>query len=260
MNRIDTTFKKLKEQNKKALIPFITAGDPNYTTTEELVLEMERQGANIIELGVPFSDPVAESPAIQASNLRSLQGGTTLTGIFKMIKKLRTKTQVPLVLMMYINTIYRFGTERFFTLCAETGIDAVIVPDLPLEEHDEIEAYANTHGIYPIHLIAPTSKERIASIAANSKGFLYCVSSTGERSSFGTDMDSFFATVKQYSPVPYAVDFGISTTEQATMIKANCVGIIIGSSIVKIVSQKKENSIPSVGTFVKSLRDALDKA
>ena len=133
MNRIDSMFAELKKQNKKALITFITAGDPDFDTTEQLVLEMERQGANLIELGVPFSDPIAEGPIIQEASLRSLQGGTTLEGIFELVKKLRTKTEIPLVFMMYINTIYRFGVERFFSLCQETGIDAVIVPDLPFE-------------------------------------------------------------------------------------------------------------------------------
>ena len=147
MNRIDSMFAELKKQNKKALITFITAGDPDFDTTEQLVLEMERQGANLIELGVPFSDPIAEGPIIQEASLRSLQGGTTLEGIFELVKKLRTKTEIPLVFMMYINTIYRFGVERFFSLCQETGIDAVIVPDLPFEEHDEIDECAYAHGV-----------------------------------------------------------------------------------------------------------------
>ena len=262
MNRIDKTFAELKAQNKKALITFITAGDPDYNTTEALVLEMERQGANIIELGVPFSDPIAEGPTIQEASLRALEGGTTLAGIFEMVKRLRTKTQVPLVLMMYVNTIYCFGTERFFSLCEETGIDAVIVPDLPFEEHDEIDEHANAHGVYPINLVAPTSKDRIATIAANSKGFLYCVSSTGvtgTRSSFETDFDSFFNTIKQHSPVPYAVGFGISSPEQAKEMQAYCDGVIVGSAIVKIIGNEKQNAKVPVGTFIKSLREALDR-
>lgn len=263
MNRIDQTFAALKEQNKKALITFITAGDPDYDTTEELVLEMEQQGANIIELGVPFSDPIAEGPIIQEASLRSLQGGTTLTGIIEMVKRLRTKTQIPLVLMMYVNTIYRFGTERFFGLCEEAGIDAVIVPDLPYEEHDEIDEHAYAHGVYPINLVAPTSKDRIGTIAANSKGFLYCVSSTGvtgQRSSFQTDFKTFFDAILQHSPIPYAVGFGISTPEQAKTMQTFCDGIIVGSAIVKIIGDKKQKSVADVGAYVKNLRTAMDQA
>ena len=224
MNRIDSMFAELKKQNKKALITFITAGDPDFDTTEQLILEMERQGANLIELGVPFSDPIAEGPIIQEASLRSLQGGTTLEGIFELVKKLRTKTEIPLVFMMYINTIYRFGVERFFSLCQETGIDAVIVPDLPFEEH----------------LVAPTSKDRIAAIAANSKGFLYCVSSTGVtgvRNTFQTDFDSFFDTIKQHASIPYCVGFGISSPEQVKQMKTYCDGVIVGSAIVKMIGQ-----------------------
>ena len=261
MNRIDSMFAELKKQNKKALITFITAGDPDFDTTEQLVLEMERQGANLIELGVPFSDPIAEGPIIQEASLRSLQGGTTLEGIFELVKKLRTKTEIPLVFMMYINTIYRFGVEHFFSLCQETGIDAVIVPDLPFEEHDEIDECAYAHGVYPINLVAPTSKDRIAAIAANSKGFLYCVSSTGVtgvRNTFKTDFDSFFDTIKQHASIPYCVGFGISSPEQVKQMKTYCDGVIVGSAIVKMIGQEQKSSVATVGTFVKSLRNALD--
>ena len=261
MNRIDSMFAELKKQNKKALITFITAGDPDFDTTEQLVLEMERQGANLIELGVPFSDPIAEGPIIQEASLRSLQGGTTLEGIFELVKKLRTKTEIPLVFMMYINTIYRFGVERFFSLCQKTGIDAVIVPDLPFEEHDEIDECAYAHGVYPINLVAPTSKDRIAAIAANSKGFLYCVSSTGVtgvRNTFQTDFDSFFDTIKQHASIPYCVGFGISSPEQVKQMKTYCDGVIVGSAIVKMIGQEQKSSVATVGTFVKSLRNALD--
>lgn len=261
MNRIDSMFAELKKQNKKALITFITAGDPDFDTTEQLILEMERQGANLIELGVPFSDPIAEGPIIQEASLRSLQGGTTLEGIFELVKKLRTKTEIPLVFMMYINTIYRFGVERFFSLCQETGIDAVIVPDLPFEEHDEMDECAYAHGVYPINLVAPTSKDRIAAIAANSKGFLYCVSSTGVtgvRNTFQTDFDSFFDTIKQHASIPYCVGFGISSPEQVKQMKTYCDGVIVGSAIVKMIGQEQKSSVATVGTFVKSLRNALD--
>ncbi|MFR9227345.1 MAG: tryptophan synthase subunit alpha [Acutalibacteraceae bacterium] len=163
--------------------------------------------------------------------------------------------------MMYINTIYRFGVERFFSLCQETGIDAVIVPDLPFEEHDEIDECAYAHGVYPINLVAPTSKDRIAAIAANSKGFLYCVSSTGVtgvRNTFQTDFDSFFDTIKQHASIPYCVGFGISSPEQVKQMKTYCDGVIVGSAIVKMIGQEQKSSVATVGTFVKSLRNALD--
>ncbi len=261
MNRIDHKFAALEQQHKKALIPFITAGDPDFATTEQLVLSLEQNGADIIELGVPFSDPIAEGPVIQQASLRSLQGGTTLTGIFELVKKLRTKTQIPLILMMYVNTIYRFGIERFFTLCKQTGIDAVIVPDLPFEEHEEIDDCALTNGVYPINLVAPTSQNRIAEIAQNSNGFLYCVSSTGVtgmRNSFQTDFDRFFGMVEQYATIPYCVGFGISSPEQVKTMKNYCNGVIVGSAIVKIVGEYGKNCTEPIGQFVKNLRNALD--
>lgn len=262
MNRIDTAFATCKQANKKAFIAFLTAGDPDYATTEATVLEMERQGVDLIELGVPFSDPVAEGPVIQKSSLRSLEHGTTLKGIFEMVKRLRERTQIPLLLMMYINTIFRFGKERFFALCAETGIDGVIVPDLPYEEFDEIAGLAKQYGIYNIHLVAPTSHQRIASIAKDSEGFLYCVSSTGVtgmRQQFSTDFAPFFSAIREASSTPCALGFGISTPEQAREMKQYCDGVIIGSAIVQIMEQEKQQAPKAVGAFAQSIRKALDE-
>ena len=262
MNRIDKKFAELKAKKKKALITFLTAGDPDFDTTENIVLEMERQGADVIELGVPFSDPVAEGPVIQEASLRALQGGTTLVGIFEMVKNLRQKTQVPLILMMYINTIFRFGKERFFSLCQEHGIDGVIVPDLPYEEQDEISDIAKTHGVYNIHLVAPTSHQRIEAIAKDSEGFLYCVSSTGVtgmRQQFSTDFGAFFEAIRKYSSTPYAVGFGISTPDQAKEMKQYCDGVIVGSAIVSIIAENKQQTPQAVGTFIKTMRAALDQ-
>lgn len=260
MNRIETALAELKSKNEKALIPFVTAGDPDLETTESLVLEMFSSGADIIEIGVPFSDPVAEGKVIQAASLRSLKQGTNLNGIFAMVENLRKKTDKPLLLMMYINTIFRFGTEKFFELCREKGIDGVIVPDLPYEEKEEIASYAEKNGIIPISLVAPTSHQRIARIASEAKGFLYCVSSTGvtgTRSKFTTNFDEFFGEIKKSCRVPAMVGFGISNPEQAAKMSGYCDGVIVGSAIVKIVAEYGRDSVKKVGEFVKSLKDAI---
>mgnify|MGYP000787547720 FL=1 len=178
-NRIDACFEKLKAENKKALVTFITAGDPDMDTTEKCVLEMYKNGSDIIEIGVPFSDPIAEGATIQKASLRSLSGGTNLDKIFDLVRKLRTQTDKPMLLMMYINTIFKFGTAKFFELCKETQIDGVIVPDMPFEEREELEGEAEKNGIYTIFLVAPTSHVRVKMIAEKSKGFLYVVSSLG---------------------------------------------------------------------------------
>lgn len=261
MNRIDLKLKKLKEHNKKALITFITSGDGGYETTENAVYEMVRAGADIIELGVPFSDPIAEGPVIQNASERSLANGTTLVGIFEMVNKIRKNTEIPLLLMMYLNTIFRFGTEKFFNLCKQNGIDGVIVPDLPFEEKDEIQDMADKYGIISISLVAPTSEERIEKIASNASGFLYCVSSTGVtgmRNEFTTNFDDFFKKIKTYSKIPCALGFGISTPEQVKDIKQYCDGVIVGSAIVKQVEKYGENSPKKIYEFVSSLRNALD--
>lgn len=262
MNRIDKKFAELSQIGKKALITFVTAGDPDMDTTERLVLAMLENGADIVELGVPFSDPIAEGTTIQNASKRSLDGGTTLTKIFELVHKLRTKTDAPLILMMYLNTIFRFGTEKFFALCKEKGIDGVIVPDMPFEERDEIQALADSHSVHSISLVAPTSHERIAMIAKESTGFLYCVSSTGvtgTRSSFTTDFSEFFGTIKAHTTIPCSVGFGISSPEQAYTMKNYCDGVIVGSAIVKLIEEHGKNSVIPVAEFVKSLRIAIDK-
>lgn len=260
MNRIDRKFSQLKEKGEKALIPFVTAGDPDLGTTEKLVLSMLDAGADLVEIGVPFSDPVAEGPVIQKASKRALDAGTTLVKIFETVKHLREKTDEPLLLMMYLNSIFRFGTERFFKLCSETGVDGVIVPDMPYEERDEIQETADRFGVIPISMVAPTSHERIAMIASAAKGFLYCVSSTGvtgTRSKFTTDFGEFFGAIKKYANVPYAVGFGISNPEQAKQMSSYCDGAIVGSAIVKIVEREGRNAAAPVAEFVKSLKDAI---
>ena len=258
MNRIEKKFQELN--GEKALIPFITAGDPDLDTTKKLVLEMEKNGADLIELGVPFSDPIAEGPTIQKASLRALKGGVTLVKIFDLVRELRKETDMPLLLMMYVNTIYRFGTQRFFDLCVETGIDGVIVPDLPFEEKDELNSFAKAADVRLISLVAPTSHQRIADIASSAEGFLYCVSSTGvtgTRSEFRTDFDEFFGEIKKSVKIPYCVGFGISSPEQAKKMSSYCDGAIVGSAIVKLVEQYGKDSVAPIGEFVKSLKDAI---
>lgn len=260
MNRIDKTLNELKSRGEKALITFVTAGDPDLETTEELVLKMFESGSDIVEIGVPFSDPVAEGKIIQEASLRSLAHGTNLTKIFGTVENLRQKTDKPILLMMYVNTIFRFGTESFFRLCREKGVDGVIVPDLPFEERDEIRSFADDNGIIPISLVAPTSHQRIESIASDARGFLYCVSSTGvtgTRNSFSTDFNEFFSEVKKSCKVPAMVGFGISNPEQAAEMSVYCDGIIVGSAIVDIVGKHGKGSVQKVGEFVRSLKDAI---
>lgn len=261
MNRIEKKLAELKEQDKKALITYVTCGDGGYDVTERAVLEMVSAGADIIELGVPFSDPIAEGPVIQAASVRALDGGTTIAGIFDMVKRIRTKTDAPLLLMLYLNSIFGFGTERFFDICAEIGIDGVIIPDMPYEEKDEIQPYADNHDIISISLVTPTSKDRVEKIASSARGFIYCVSSTGVtgmRSSFTTDFGSFISEIRKYTDIPCAIGFGISNEKQAHEIKQYCDGVIVGSAIVNVIADDPKNSAKPVHDFTASLRRGLD--
>lgn len=260
MSRISETFENLKKQNKKALITFITAGDPNLLCTQKYILDMAQNGSDIIEIGIPFSDPIAEGPVIQRASERALQNNTNLDEIFSMVKNIREITQIPLVMMMYINSIYKYGAKLFFENCKKFGIDGVIVPDLPIEEKAEIEKDANQNNIDTIFLVCPTSKERIKEIAQQTKGFLYCVSSngvTGVRKDFSTDFELFFSQINQYKKTPTAIGFGISTKEQAKYFSEFADGIIIGSAIVKIIEEEKENASPKIIEFVKDIKSVL---
>lgn len=260
MNRIDKCFENLKKQGRKAVITFITAGDPDMETTEKTVLEMYDKGADIVELGVPFSDPIAEGVTIQKSSLRSLNGGTTLDKIFGCVENIRRQIDKPLILMMYLNTIFVYGTERFFAECREKGVDGVIVPDMPYEEREEIMPMALKYGIHNINLVSPASGERIKTIAGDSRGFLYCVSSngvTGVRSEYKTDFEEFFRLIGESAECPYCVGFGISSGEMAEKMSAYCDGVIIGSAIVRIMEAEGKNSPGKVGEFVRSVRTAV---
>lgn len=263
-DRIAQMFAEKKKQGKKALITFVTAGDPDIGTTQELVLAMERAGADLVELGVPFSDPVAEGPVIQAANIRALSKGLRTDGIFAAVTSLRQKTQIPLVFLMYVNCIFRYGTERFFDNCVRAGVDGVIVPDLPYEEKDELAPAAKSHGVKLISLVAPTSEERVARIACDAEGFLYCVSSlgvTGMRSHFDTDFEEFFARINRSVRVPTALGFGISGPEQVRKLKQYADGVIVGSAIVRLVGAAPDapDAVRSVSEFTASLRRALDE-
>lgn len=261
MNRIDRTFRKLHEENRKALVTFVTAGDPDVATTEALVLGMERAGTDVIELGVPFSDPVAEGPVIQRASARALENGLHTDQIFELVGRLREKTQIPLLLMLYINSIYVYGKERFFSKCVLKGVDGVIVPDLPFEERGEILDEAVAHHVHVINLVAPTSHDRIRRIASQSQGFLYCVSSlgvTGTRDHFDTDFDRFFGEINREKSAPACVGFGIHSPEQVRLLKGYCDGVIVGSAIVHLVEQHGGEAQGPVESFVHSLREALD--
>lgn len=261
--KIRETFENRKKNGQKALVTYIVSGDYGYETTKENIRAMVKAGADVIEIGIPFSDPIAEGVVIQEASQHSLAGGTTLKGIFQMVKELREEIkETPFVMMMYINTIYRFGTERFFELCNECGVQGVIVPDMPYEEKDEIQPIATAHGVDNVSLVTPTSHDRIAKIAKDAEGFLYCVSSigvTGTRSEFTTDFDEFFGIIKKNATIPCAVGFGISGPEQAKKMSTYCDGVIVGSAIVKLISKYGEESPEKVYEFTKSLRDALDE-
>ncbi len=255
MSRIAEAF-----QNGKAFIPFVTGGDPSLEVTKELIIAMEQAGADLIEIGLPFSDPIAEGPVIQEANERALAAGCTTDKLFEMVKEVRQIVKVPLVFLTYMNPIYIYGKERFMKRCRETGIDGIIVPDLPFEEKQELAPDCEAYGIDLISLIAPTSKKRILKIAADAKGFVYCVSSlgvTGVRSEIRTDIRSMTALVRQATQIPCAVGFGISTPEQAAAMAAVSDGAIVGSAIVKLVAKYGADSREPVFEYVKKMKDAL---
>lgn len=257
MSRLDQVF-----TGGKAFIPFVTAGDPNLETTERLVLAMAEAGADLIELGIPFSDPVAEGIVIQKADERALAAGTTTDKIFDTVRRIREKTDVPLAFMTYINPIYVYGAKKFMKNCRSCGIDAVIVPDLPYEEKGEIKPACDTYGVALISLIAPSSNERVGLIAAEADGFVYVVSSlgvTGVRSEIATDLGEMIALVKAAKNIPCAVGFGISTPEQAARIAKVADGIIVGSAIVKLVEQYGVDAVGPVSDYVRAMKSAISE-
>ena len=244
----------------KAFIPFITCGDPDLETTGAAVRAMAANGADLIELGIPFSDPTAEGPVIQGANLRALQGGVTTDKIFDFVRELRKDVKIPFVFMTYANVVFSYGADKFISICAEIGVDGLILPDLPYEEKDEFLPVCRKYGVDLISMIAPTSADRIAMIAKEAEGFLYIVSSlgiTGTRSEIKTDLASIVEVVRANTKTPCAIGFGISTPEQAHKMAAIADGAIVGSAIIKLLAQYGKDAPEKIGTYAKSMKDAL---
>jgi len=247
-------------ENGKAFIAFITCGDPDLETTKKVVLEACKNGADLIELGIPFSDPTAEGPVIQGANIRALAGGVTTDKVFDLVRELRKETDTPFVFMTYANVVFSYGSEEFISLCKETGVDGIILPDLPFEEKEEFSPICDKYGVDLISLIAPTSENRISMIAKEAQGFIYIVSSlgvTGTRSEIKTDLASIVKVIRENTDVPCAIGFGISTPEQAAKMAAVSDGAIVGSAIIKILEKYGKEAPKYVGEYVKSMKDAL---
>lgn len=257
-NRIADAFKK--SANGKAFIPFITAGDPDSKTTIDCILGMAKAGADIIEIGIPFSDPIAEGPVIQEADIRALSGGMTTDGVFEIVKAVRKESDIPLCLMTYLNPVFYYGYDKFMAKCKETGVDGVIIPDMPFEEKGEILEAAKANDIKVISLIAPTSDERIQMIAKEAEGFIYVVSSlgvTGVRTSITTDVAAIVSKIKEVTDVPTAIGFGISTPEQAAKMASVADGAIVGSAIVKIIAKNANLSTPHVVDYVSEMAKSV---
>ncbi len=247
-------------ENGKAFIAFITCGDPDLATTAEVVKEAARNGADLIELGIPFSDPTAEGPVIQGANIRALKGGVTTDKIFDFVRELRKEVTVPMVFMTYANVVFSYGSEKFIATCKKIGMDGLILPDVPYEEKEEFQSICDQYDMDFISLIAPTSENRIAMIAKEAKGFLYIVSSlgvTGTRTEIKTDLSSIVEVVRQNTSVPCAIGFGISTPEQAKKMAGLSDGAIVGSAIIKLLEKYGTEAPKYVGEYVKSMKDAI---
>lgn len=255
MSRIKEAF-----ENGKAFIAFVTCGDPDLETTGAVVREMVKNGADLIELGIPFSDPTAEGPVIQGANLRALNGGVTTDQIFEFVKELRRDVSVPMVFMTYANVVFSYGAERFISICREIGMDGLILPDLPYEEKEEFQPICRRFGLELLSLIAPTSENRIARIAGEAEGFVYLVSSlgvTGVRSEIKTDLTSIVEAIRRNTDIPCAIGFGISTPEQAGKMARIADGVIVGSAIVKLLEKYGKEAPRYVGEYVRAMTEAL---
>jgi tryptophan synthase alpha chain len=255
MSRIQSAF-----ENKKAFIAFVTGGDPSLEITEQLIYTMVKAGADLIEIGIPFSDPVAEGEVIQAANERALTAGCTTDKLFDLVERVRKTVQLPLAFMTYLNPVFTYGKERFMKRCEEVGIDGIIIPDLPYEEKSELNEVCLLHNVDLISLVAPTSNDRIRMIAKEAKGFLYCVSSlgvTGVRSEIKTDIKAMVSLAKEVSNIPCAIGFGISDPETAAIMAQDSDGVIVGSAIVKLVDKYGKDCVPYVFEFVKSMKEAI---
>ena len=255
MNRIESAF-----ANGKAFIPFITCGDPDLETTAEVVKEAVKNGADLVELGIPFSDPTAEGPVIENANIRALKGGVKTDKVFELVRQLRKEITVPMVFMTYANVVFSYGAEKFISTCAKIGIDGLILPDIPFEEKEEFLPICRKHGVALISLIAPTSENRIGMIAKEAEGFIYLVSSlgvTGVRSEIKTDLASIVKTIRENTSVPCAIGFGISTPEQAKKMSEIADGVIVGSAIVRQLEQYGKQAPGHIGSYVKEMKEAI---
>ncbi|WNR42436.1 tryptophan synthase subunit alpha [Paenibacillus roseipurpureus] len=244
MNRIDSRFAELKARGETAMIPFLTIGDPSIESSLELILEMEKAGADLIELGVPYSDPLADGPVIQRSSERALKRKISIFDVIDVARQARSRgSKLPFILFTYYNPVLQIGLEHIFKIMQENEISGIIIPDLPLEEDSETRAIAESHGVHLIPLVAPTSNERVQRIAAGARGFVYCVSSlgvTGERAEFFGGIEDFLTTVREAASVPIVVGFGISNREQVERFEKLCDGVVVGSAIVRTI----ENALP----------------
>jgi len=249
-----------ENENKKAFIAFITAGDPDADSSVKFILEMARAGADLIEVGIPFSDPTAEGTVIQEANIRSLRGGMTTDGVFEIVRRVREQSDIPLCFMTYANPVFHYGYDNFFAKCEELSVAGIIIPDMPYEEKSEMEEIANAHGVSVISMIAPTSESRVKMIAAEADGFIYVVSSmgvTGVRSEIKTDLASIIASIREVTNVPAAIGFGISTPEQAQKMAEISDGAIVGSAIVRIVAEYGAEAAPYLYDYVKGMKEAV---
>ncbi len=246
--------------NHKAFIPFITAGDPTAAATVSYILRMAEAGADLIEIGIPFSDPTAEGVVIQEASIRALAGGMTTDGAFDIVRRVREKTQIPLAFMTYVNPVFHYGYDRFFLKCEELGIDAIVIPDVPYEEREEVLIPANRHNVSLVSMISPTSRDRIQQIAKDAEGYIYVVSSmgvTGMRGEINTDIGAMVKSIREVTDVPCAVGFGISTPAQAAKMAALSDGAIVGSAVVNIIAKYGENAGDAVEEFVRSMKAAV---
>ncbi len=256
MSNIHSAF-----ENGKAFIPFLTCGDPDLATTAACARECVKNGATLIELGIPFSDPTAEGPVIQGASLRALRGGVTTDKIFDLVRELRRDVTIPLVFMTYANVIFSYGAEKFISTCQKIGIDGLILPDIPFEEKGEFSALCEKYGVDLISMIAPTSENRVAMIAREARGFIYLVSSlgvTGVRQEITTDVGAIVRVIRENSRLPVAVGFGISTPEQAHKMAALSDGAIVGSAIVRLIERYKQDAPRYVGEYVHSMTETLN--
>lgn len=251
MNKIQDAF-----LHKKAFIAYLMAGDPNLETSAQYILTAQNAGADMIEIGIPFSDPIAEGEVIQAASMRSLSAGTRLDKILDMVESIQDKMRIPVVFMTYLNPVFVYGYERFCAKCAEIGVCGLIIPDLPFEEQDEVKVVAKKYGVEIVTLVAPTSKHRVALITGSAQGFIYLVSSmgvTGVRGEITTDLPALVAEIRKHTGIPVAIGFGISTPEQAQYYAGIADGVIVGSAIVDIVGQYGENAHEAMDSYIRKM-------